>query len=108
MMVAAVMMTGFPDDAMAASRTGGRVGGSNFRSAARSAPRTQAYSRGGSRTTINRGPTVIFGGPTFSPFGFGYGGGFGMYGFGPYGYGYNPALSLGLTFADVLIQEQRR
>jgi len=42
----------------------------------------------------------------YSPFGFGaFGGGYGMYGFGPFGYGYNPALSLGLTVAEVAIRE---
>ena len=46
----------------------------------------------------------MIGGPMYSPFGFG--GGFGMYGMGPFGYGYNPALSLGLTFAEVAIREQ--
>lgn len=106
MMLAGVMLTGFPDDALAA-RSGGRVGGSAFRSAPRSATRSapRSSTRMGA-TTINRGPTVIFGGPLFSPFGYGgygYGGGFGMYGFGPFGYGYNPALSIGLTFADVII-----
>ena len=104
MMIAAVMLTGFPDDAMAA-RSGGRVGGRSFSSATRSAPRTatRAYSGGGGRTIINNGPRVIIGGPMYSPFGFG--GGFGMYGLGPFGYGYNPALSLGLTFAEVAIRE---
>lgn len=122
-MVAGVLVAGFPDNAMAA-RSGGRVGGRSFSSpsrmaAPRAAPRaapSSSYS-GGSRTTINRGPTVIFGGGggygyggyrPFSPFGFGGMGGYGMYGMGPYGYGYNPALSIGLTVADVLINEQRR
>ena len=106
-MIAGVMLTGSPDDAMAA-RSGGRVGGRSFSSASRSAPRsaTRAYAGGGGgggRTIINNGPRVIIGGPMYSPFGFG--GGFGMYGMGPFGYGYNPALSLGLTFAEVAIRE---
>ena len=124
-MIACVLMAGFPDDAMArgggGGRSGGRMGGrapsSTFRSAPRSAPRA-APSSGGSRTTINTGPTIInrgggygygYGGyRSFSPFGFGGMGGYGMYGMGPFGYGYNPALSIGLTVADVLINEQRR
>jgi hypothetical protein len=109
MMIAGVMLTGFPDDAMAA-RSGGRVGGRAFSSASRSAPRSaaRAYAGGGGggRTIINNGPRVIIGGPMYSPFGFGaFGGGYGMYGFGPFGYGYNPALSVGLTIAEVAIRE---
>lgn len=114
-MIASVfMMTAFPDAAFAA-RSGGRVGGragfSSSRSAApRSAPRASA-SRGPTviNKTYNRGPTVVYGGGGygyggyggfgFSPFGFG---GYGLYG-GPFGY--NPALSLGFTFAEVLIRE---
>lgn len=106
MMIAAVMLTSFPDTAMAA-KTGGRVGGRNFSSAraARAAPSrtTNNYSSSGPRTTINRGPTIVFGGgpsygygygsPFYSPFGFG----------GGFGFGYNPGLSLGLTIADVVI-----
>jgi len=48
------------------------------------------------------GPGYGYGGGFgYSPFG--YGGGFG---FSPFGY--NPALSLGFTFAEVLIREQQR
>ena len=106
-MIASVfMLTAFPDAAFAA-RSGGRVGGrAGFSSAARTAPRTSATGGG---TVINRtyntGPTVVMGGRYgygFSPFGFG---GYCLYG-GPFGY--NPALSLGFTFAEVLIREQQR
>lgn len=114
MMLAAVVLTGFPDDAMAArggggGRSGGRVGGRAFSSAPRpNMSRPSAAPRGGGgTTTINRGPTVIFGSPGygrgFGYGGMGYGGGFGMYGMGPFGYGYNPGLSIGLTIADVVI-----
>ena len=48
----------------------------------------------------------MMGGPMYG--GFGYGGGFGMYGMGPFGYGYNPGLSIGFTVAEVLIREQQR
>jgi hypothetical protein len=113
MMIAGVMLTGFPDDAMArgggGGRSGGRVGGRAFTSAPRSAPRTSAYSGGGGRggtTIINNGPRVMMGGPMYG--GMGYGGGFGMYGMGPFGYGYNPGLSIGFTVAEVLIREQQR
>ena len=48
---------------------------------------------------------MIIGGPSFGYSPFGFGGGFG---YGGFGFGYNPALSLGLTFADVLIRENQR
>lgn len=133
-MVASVFLNfAMPDAAFAASRSGGRVGGrvggSSFsRSAPRaSAPRASATrvaprssgktvinnnygggygGYGGGRTNVIISPSVGFG---YSPFGFGgLGLGYGGFGIGGFGFGYNPALSLGLTFADVLIREQQR
>lgn len=101
-----------------AARSGGRVGGRAPSYSARSAPRAAApratanksysssssYERGynagasrGGRTTV-----IMGGGPGFGYSPFGYGG----YGFGYGGlFGYNPALSLGLTLADVVLRE---
>ena len=88
-MVGAAFMIGFPNNAMAA-KSGGRMGGSSFRAAPRSGPTsTTRLNATPPITTINRGPTVIYG-AGFSPFGY---------------YGYNPAASLGFTFAEVLIRE---
>ena len=101
-------MFSFPGEAYAA-KSGGRVGGRAFSS--RAAAKNSSFGSGsrpensmfGGRI-YRRGPTILFGGG-FHPFGM-FGSpfmNFGMFGVGPFGFGYNPTLSLGLTFADVLI-----
>jgi hypothetical protein len=105
----------FPLDALAA-RSGGRVGGSSFRSsgaaAARSSTRSESTSRSATRlysspsTTINK--TYIYGGG--SHVGFGYH----PFGFSPFGgyYSYFPIhnnnLYLGLSFADSIFRAIER
>ena len=104
-------MFSFPGEAYAA-KSGGRVGGRAFSS--RAAPSSSSFGNGSRPGNsmfggYRRGPTIIYGGG-FNPFGM-FGSpfmNFGMFGVGPFGFGYNPTLSLGLTFADVLIQESRR
>ena len=152
-MLAVMIMTIFtasiPGDAWAAS-SGGRVGGSSFRSSARSSysrpstSSTRVYSsttvrpstsstRVYSSTTVRpttkvyssntvRRPVIInnYGGGGYGygapfggfHFGFGYspfGGLFGGYPLGySYGFGYNPAVTVGLSIADLLIRESER
>lgn len=111
------------------------MGGSSFRSSTStsysrqaSRPSTRVYSsttvrpstKVYSSTTVRR-PVIInnYGGggygygPSFGGlhFGFGYnpfGGFFGGYPMYSYGFGYNPAVTIGLSFADLLVRESER
>lgn len=81
---AALLFAGTPDEALAA-RSGGRVGGSSFRSAPRSAPSAGAIRSGGGATVRNY--NYYSAPPLVSPYGFGmpfFGGGYGV-GFFPMG-----------------------
>lgn len=130
-MIMTIFTTAIPGDAWAA-RSGGRVGGTSFRSSTRastsySRPSTRVYSSTTVRPTTKvyssntvRRPVIInnyggggygYGAPYggfhfgFSPFG----GLFGGYPLGySYGFGYNPAVTVGLSIADLLIRESER
>ena len=130
LMIMTIMTTSFSSEAWAA-RSGGRVGGTSFRSSTSSSysrPSSRVYSsttvrpttRVYSSTTVRR-PVIInnYGGggygyaPSFGGyhFGFGYnpfGGFFGGYPMYSYGFGYNPAVTVGLSIADLLIRESER
>merc|ERR1712087_879626 len=98
----AALLTVAPiQDAFAASRAGGRVGGRV--SSTRVAPAPRAPAPSASSTMAPRTTNIYVAPPPVvtSPFGGGYG----------YGYGYNPGftgLSIGLSLADSIIREQQR
>ena len=109
---AVFLTTLFNPDAAYAARSGGRVGGSNFRSSTTTSIRSSAAPRSSTRlysspsTTINK--TYIYGG------GHSYGMGFRPFGFSPFGgyYNYFPIhndnLYLGLSFADSILRAVER
>jgi len=114
-----LLVFGFSEPADAArsfGRAGGRSMGRSFSSGGYSRGYSRGYSggynAGASRartTTVYRSSPSVIMAPGLGYGGYGYGG-LGGYPLGGFGgiYSYNPGLSLGFTFADVLIRETSR
>jgi len=93
-MLAALLTMAPVDEAFAAGRSGGRVGGRA--PVSRAAPARAPVSRT-TNVYVSPAPAVVYGG------GYGYGG----YGYGG-GFGISPGAYLGLSLAETLIRENQR